>query len=348
MTDLLQQLPYGPRNEGLLLGELNTLSRHHWEGCPEYRQVWPHWTEAKNTAELPWLHVGLFKHIQLRTLFEGVRYERILKSSATTSGTPSLIALDQLSSERQSRSTLAILREFVGTQIRPLLILDSAKSLRVRGEISARVAAALSLKSLSSEIHFMLDDPGDSRSMRWDRLLEVLQQFDDLLVYGFTWILWLVWGGAALPDNIRRALKGKRICFVHSGGWKKLEGVRVGWRSFDQSLLEGLHPNSKVIDYYGLVEQIGVIYPLCERGFRHVPVWADVLVRDPFSFKTLLGESGQLQLMNALSLGAPCHSVLTEDLGCIHPGLCPCGRSGPRFELLGRVPNAEVRGCGNV
>jgi hypothetical protein len=72
------------------------------------------------------------------------------------------------------------------------------------------------------------------------------------------------------------------------------------------------------------------------------------LVRDSWTLESLVGEPGQLQLMNTLARGAPYHNVLTEDLGRIVPGNCPCGRSGTRFELLGRVPKAEVRGCANV
>lgn len=348
MTELLTAAPYSPRQDGALLRELNALSRHHIDGCPEYRNVWPDWSDARTPADLPWLHVGVFKHVDFRTDFHGVRYERTLTSSATTSGVSSRIALDRESSELQSRSTLSILKDFVGDETRPLLILDSARSLRVRGEISARVAAALSLKPLASEIHFLLDDAADAETMKWALLEELLDRFDDLLVYGFTWILWLAWGAAATPASVRRKLEGKRIRFVHSGGWKKLEAMRVDRAAFDQALLDGLTPDSRVVDYYGLVEQVGIIYPLCEHGYRHVPVWADLIIRDPFSFEPVVGDAGQIQLMNTLARGAPYHSVLTEDLGRIDPGPCRCGRSGPRFELLGRVPKAELRGCANA
>ena len=107
---------------------------------------------------------------------------------------------------------------------------------------------------------------------------------------------------------------------------------------FSQGLVRGLQ----------LFEQVGVLYPLCEHGFRHVPRWADVLVRDPWTLRPLVGEAGLLQLMNVLAYGAPYHSVLTEDRGRVVEGPCPCGRVGRRFELLGRVPKAEVRGCANV
>lgn len=151
-----------------------------------------------------------------------------------------------------------------------------------------------------------------------------------------------------MPDTVRARLRGKRIHFVHSGGWKKMEAMRVDRAEFDGALTRDLDPASRVIDYYGLVEQVGVIYPLCEYGVRHVPVWAEVLVRDPYSLCSVEGQPGQIQLMNVLAHGAPYHSVLSEDMGRIVPGACKCGRSGKRFELLGRMPHAELRGCANV
>ena len=138
------------------------------------------------------------------------------------------------------------------------------------------------------------------------------------------------------------------MSFVHSGGWKRLEDEGVDAEQLTRALLARAGPGSQVVDCYGLVEQVGMLYPLCEAGFRHPPVWADVLVRDATDLRTLTGEPGLLQLVNVLARGAPCHNVLTEDLGRIEPGPCPCGRSGKRFVLLGRVPKAELRGCANV
>ena len=342
------QHPYAARDEAALLAELNELSQRHLGGCAPYRSVWPEWREARSFAELPFLHAGVFKYVRFRTESPDIKHERTLKSSATTSGKSSMIALDRESSELQSASTLSILRDFVGSAQRPLLVLDSSKSLLARGEVSARVAAALSLKPLATEIHFLLDDAADADSMRWEVLEGQLKAHDDFLVYGFTWILWLAWLQAKRPESVSRLLKGKRMAFVHSGGWKKLEALKVERGEFDHALLKSLDPQSKVVDYYGLVEQVGIIYPLCEAGYRHVPRWAEVIVRDPWSLKPLTDEDGQLQLLNTLARGAPYHSVLTEDVGRVVEGDCACGRKGRRFLLQGRVPKSEVRGCANV
>jgi hypothetical protein len=349
MSRLLENQPYGTRDETELLRELNELTLHHLAGCPAYARVWPGWTTAATAEELPYLHAGVFKRIEFKTIGEGIRHERALKSSATTGGVSSRITLDATSSQLQSRSTEAILKDFLGPARRPLLVLDSSRSLQARGEISARVAAAMSLRPLASEIFFLLDDPENPASVNWERARCAIGEREDILVYGFTWMLWLAWGAREKPDEIAKLLAGKRVQFVHSGGWKKLEALKVSRDDFSAALLRGLAPDSRVLDYYGLVEQVGIIYPLCPAGARHAPVWADVLVRDALTLRVLAdGEAGMLQLLNPLARGAPYHSVLTEDLGRIIPGLCPCGRAGKRFDLLGRLPKAELRGCANV
>ncbi len=349
MSLLLERPPYGPRDPAALVAELGILTRHHLDGCPAYARIWPDWRGADRLADLPYLHVGLFKRIDLRTTAPGITFQRTLKSSSTTGRDASLIALDERSSQLQGRSVSLILADFLGSRRRPLLVLDSSKSLLARGEVSARLAAAMSLRPLASNVVFLLDDAEDPSSLNWNRLASALEAETEAIVYGFTWMLWQAWVGRAMPDSISRLLAGRSIRFVHSGGWKKLEALRVDRADFDARLLAGVGPASSVLDFYGLVEQVGVVYPECAHGFRHVPVWADLLVRDPYSLRPAAeGESGLLQLLNVLPWGSPYHSVLTEDIGRIAAGPCPCGRSGSRFELLGRVPKAEIRGCGNV
>jgi hypothetical protein len=290
----------------------------------------------------------VFKHVRLRTTGAGIEHGREITSSATSGGAPSAIALDAASSALQARSTTAILSDFLGEAPRPLVVLDAPRSLRSRA-LTARVAAALALRPLSTDLHVVLADAEDPASVRWDAVARAIQGADELLVYGFTWMLWLAWGAAALPPEVAEALRGVRVDFVHSGGWKKLEALSVGRERFDDALLATCAPGSRVLDYYGVAEQVGVIFGLCDHGVRHAPAWADVVVRDPWTLEALGPEQpGMLQLLNALALGAPYHSVLTEDVGRLHPGPCPCGRDGRTFTLEGRVPKAELRGCANV
>lgn len=352
MRDLLSLTPYGPRDDAAFLEEMNALTAHHASLCPEFAAAIGvsddvTFVPAERIEDVPFLHVGLFKRMKLVTAASDSRIVRTVLSSST-SGTASQIQVDEKSSRLQAKSAEAILRDFIGSAQRPLLVLDSVQSLRMRNEFSARVMAAMSLKPFATEFFFLLKDPSDPASLQTKQLECALKYGGDLLVYGFSWMLWAGWCQAKLPDELKTELRSRRICFVHSGGWKKLEHAQVPRVVFDQSLLADAAPGSIVLDYYGLVEQMGVIFPLCPEGARHVPLWADVIVRDSWTGTPLAEGEGQLQLLNVISWGTPCHSVLTEDMGCLLPGNCPCGRQGRRFELLGRVPRAEIRGCANV
>lgn len=345
MSALLDLPPYGPRDDARLLVELNALTRRHAAGGTPYGRIVAGLPEAARLQEVPFLHVGLFKRGDFRTAAEGVRHGRTLSSSGT-SGAASRIALDAESSVLQGKSAAAILTSLLGPELRPLFVLDHAEALRERGGLSARLAAAMSLKPLATEIRFLFGPDGET--VEWERASSVLAADGEILVYGLTSLLWTAWAAAPMPPDVLRRLRARRIAFVHSGGWKKLEGLGVDAKRLDEALLARAGPGSRVFDLYGLVEQVGLLYPLCEQGARHVPVWADVLVRDPFTLEPLDETAGMIQLANTLALGAPYHCVLTEDLGRLRPGPCPCGRSGRAFELLGRVPKAEARGCANV
>lgn len=349
MSELLNLEPYGPRRDDFFVSEMNALTQQHLRMYPQLRRIWRNAPQAESSDQLPFLHVGLFKTMDFRK-GDGaqVAYGRTLESSSTSGSQPSRIPLDAESSSLQSRSVVSILQSYAGAERRPLLVVDSAASLRSGRALSARTAAAMSLRPMASDIYFLLADSLDPASILWDNLRRALAHEADLLVYGFTWILWQTWRLLLADGEISKLLAGRRITFLHSGGWKKLESIRVNAALFNSMLVDSAGPGSLVVDFYGLVEQVGIVYPLCEYGSRHVPVWADVIVRDPFTLLPLLEGTGQLALMNCLAKGAPCHSVLTEDLGRLLEGDCRCGRSGRRFELMGRIPNAEVRGCANV
>ncbi|CAN7244706.1 hypothetical protein [Massilia sp. LjRoot122] len=347
MSQLLNLPPYAEREDRMFLDEMNALTSYHSQWCEPFRNIVGQAHHAERVEDVPFLHVGLFKRIPLVSHNPDAKILRTVLSSST-SGVASRVSLDEQSSQLQAKSSQAILADFVGSEKRPLLVLDSVNSLRRRDDFSARIMAAMSLKPFATEVFFLLKDAGDPMSLSISQLECALKQGGDLLVYGFSWILWLAWAGDAIPADLRQELGRRKIAFVHSGGWKKLEDQKVSHETFDSTLLQGAAAGSVVVDYYGLVEQMGIVFPMCIHGSRHVPRWADVLVRDSWTLDVLPEGEGQIQLINSITFGSPCHSVLTEDMGRLLPGDCACGRKGRRFELIGRVPKAEVRGCANV
>jgi hypothetical protein len=342
MSELLAHPPYGERRDALLLEEMNAVTRHHLERSDAYRRIWPQWQHATALDEIPFLHAGVFKHLRLASGEPSSRGRTLVSSG--TGGTQSRIALDPEGSRLQAVSSRAILTELIGPDLAPLLILDQSAALRSRDAIPARIAAAMAVQPFATETHFVLDAGG---AVDWSRVSAVIANSEHVRLYAITSLLWTAWM-ETMPDSVRSDLGRVRTDFVHSGGWKKLEAIRVDRATLEQALLDGAAPGSRVVDFYGLVEQNGILFPLCDAGYRHAPLWSEVLVRDPFTLRTLHGEEGLLQLLNPLARGVPSHSVLTEDVGRVVAGDCPCGRTGRRFELIGRLPKAEIRGCANV
>ena len=148
---------------------------------------------------------------------------------------------------------------------------------------------------------------------------------------------------------------GKRYTFnklivLHSGGWKKLSDQAVSHDVFSRQLKDSLGSNTVVHNFYGMVEQTGSIYMACEYGHLHVPVYADIRIRDPQTFEILpKGEAGLIETRSLLARSYPGHALLTQDLGCIDgEDDCPCGRLGKYFSVIGRQTKAVIKGCSDT
>ena len=339
---------------GYLAGELARLLEHHARRCPPYAHLVEDWRrhrrgEAISAEDYPSIPVSLFKEVELRSTDEPVLQVR---SSATTSSAHARIFVDKDTRKRQTHSATRVWTDFLGPARRPYLVFDTEASARGSGALSARGAAILSLMHLASEFHFVCRETDTGIEVDPDALTRALDAIGErpFLAYGFTYILYLshlqlASGGEPLrrahPDSV----------LLHSGGWKRLESIAVDKPALGRTVAAvwGLDPG-RVIDFYGSVELVGIPFPDCSRGVKHVPYWSQVVVRRADDLAPCgVGETGLLQLLSLLPLSAPNHSVLTEDLGelALLDG-CECGRRGRAFRFRGRAPRAELRGCSDV
>ena len=172
-------------------------------------------------------------------------------------------------------------------------------------------------------------------------------QGEDIFLFGFTFMIWQHFCAQLRKTGYHPDLS--RGVLVHGGGWKKLADQHITTRQFQQELLQtcGL---TRVHNYYGMVEQTGAVYMECECGHLHAPVWSDIAIRRAGDFSLAdVGEKGLVQVASVLPRSYPGHILLTEDEGRIlGEDDCPCGRKGRYFEILGRVKQAEIRGCSDT
>jgi hypothetical protein len=318
-----------------------------------YVENWPtDFRTAERIADLPYLPIGVFKSDPPLSLVSSEEVKRTLTSSATTGQVPSRIALDSATSRRMSKGALTIVRDFIGPARRPYLVIDTSDNLAAQAQIGARGAAIQALRSFATETVCGLQHISDGEAqLDVDRILACAEQWkrSEVLVYGFTYVIWTEFVQPLKRAGIKLDLPNARV--LHSGGWKRLQQQAVTHDAFSRDVASVFGcPVSNIIDYYGMVENVGVIYPDCEYGNKHVPAFADVIVRDPLTLAPVAaGGKGLIQVCSVLPTSFPGFLLLTEDTAeVISYDGCECGRKGPSFRFAGRVPKAEMRGCGNL
>jgi hypothetical protein len=359
IESLLGLAPYGTgpqQHESVLLAllkqELAYACEKNLRIC-NYVQHWPvDFRGATRIADLPYLPVSIFKADPPLALVGTEDVRRTLTSSATTGQVPSRIVLDAATAKLMSKGVVTIIRDFIGPARRPYLVIDSAENLAAQAQLGARGAAIQSLSSFATELVCCLR-PGQEQDSRLD--LEKLVAFaakwksSPVLVYGFTYVIW---------SQLVQPLKGEGITLdmpnvhvLHSGGWKRLQQQAVTQDVFNRDVASAFGcPPTRVIDFYGMVENVGVVYPDCDYGNKHVPAFAEIIVRDPLTLAPVeAGQKGLIEVCSALPTSFPGFLLLTEDMAeVVNYDACACGRRGVSFRFAGRVPKAEVRGCGNL
>lgn len=353
--ELLQISPYSldkAEKEKLLTDRLVELTEYHKQNCPEYADILDTLSygerETGSYKDLPFLPVRLFKELSLKS----VPQEEVVKtmtSSGTSGQSVSHIYLDRVTASNQQKAMVKIVNEFTGSSRMPMIIVDCPSVVKDRNLFSARGAGILGFSIFGTKKIYALND-----DMKLD--VEKLEAFLDqhrgqrVLLFGFTFMVWQY-----LYKELVR-LKGQGKVFdlsngilIHGGGWKKLTSEAVSPEEFHEKLREvcGL---ARIHDYYGMVEQTGCIYMECECGHLHASVFSDVIARRPEDFSECeTGERGILQVVSTIPESYPGHSLLTEDEGVVlGEDDCPCGRKGKYFKVLGRLKNAEIRGCSDT
>jgi len=301
--------------------------------------------------QIPFIPVNMFKEFDLSTC-EKDEIIKIVHSSSTTSLIPSSIPINKSTSLRQSKALYSILKTILGKRRRPFVVLDTPSVNTFQNHLSARGAAIRGLSFFSKGIYYMMkSEKGDKLIVEEDNLNFVIKELhdSDVFIFGFTYIIWSVFIPFILKLKIR--IQFKKVIILHSGGWKKLNDQRVTKQEFNKKLESIIESESlEIIDFYGMAEQMGVIFPDCKYLNKHVPDFAEIIIRDPLSLKECsIGQSGLIEIISALSDSYYSQAILTDDLG-IMLGVdnCPCGKKGKYFKLLSRVEQIEIRGCGDT
>lgn len=335
--------------EALLLKELKELTDWHCDKCKEYKNyvnaIGYVGSEVSSLADIPFVPIRIFKELEMKSILDENIF-KIMMSSGTSGQRQSKIYLDKKTAVLQQKVLLRLLGNFIGNKRLPMLVIDSPAVIRDRHLFTTRGATIMGLDFAAKKMCFALND-----NMQLNE--EALQEFvnlygnDKFIIFGFTFMVW-----QHLFDEIRRreiSVDLSKGYLLTAGGWKKLVTANISNEEFKRVGKE-LCGISHYVDHYGMAEQTGCIYAECECGNLHASIYSDIIIRNYRDFSPCaFGEKGYIQVLSSLPRSYPGHSILTEDEGVIlGEDDCPCGRKGKYVKILGRVKNAEIRGCSDT
>jgi hypothetical protein len=327
--------------------QIRELSHYHYARCEGYRnitdQLFPHHRQPQDVHDLPFLPAAIFKSQNLLSV-DPSQITRQLQSSGTTGANVSKIFIDAETSQLQIKALASIGKDFLGSARLPMVIFDIASSHSKSSAFSARTAGILGFSNFGRNHLYALNS-------NFEFLSTVVKEYiqthsgSPIICFGFTWVIWK-YVVDLLASNKDGLVFPEGSVLVHGGGWKRLADQNISRHEFTNAVDKRLGIR-RVVDYYGMVEQVGSIFMECEEGHFHVPSFADVIFRDPASMNA--SDSGLVQVLSLLPRSYPGHSILTEDIGELKGiGDCPCGRHGKYFSIHGRLVKSEVRGCSDA
>jgi phenylacetate-coenzyme A ligase PaaK-like adenylate-forming protein len=328
---------------------LSDLTRYHALNCEQYRRMIEslgiYDYEFSHIKDVPFLPVSLFKYLNLASVNKDQIF-KTMTSSGTTGQQVSKIFLDKSTAYNQQKTLAKIMSQYIGNTRLPMIIIDSQSVISNREQFSARGAGILGFSIFGSKKLFALDN---NMNLDVDQLSTFINENkgNKIFIFGFTYMIWEHFYKELKKHDIHLDLSNAIL--FHGGGWKKLENEKVSPQMYKQNIRE-YTSISEIHDYYGMVEQTGNVYVECNQGYLHTTSYSDILIRNPQDFSVLEnGEKGLIQTISLLPESYPGHSLLTEDEGIVFgDDNCQCGKKGKYFKVLGRVKNAEIRGCSDT
>lgn len=349
---LLSSNPFDVANAGLFIESFRENALHHYTHHPYIKALWDeaglHPSGVVTEADLeraPYMMVSAFKENVYRTCAEAD--VRLHLTSSGTGGMKSHQFLDLESLENVKKNAWQV-HKFLG-------LVDEEKSYnyfcftydpRVANDLGTAFTDEL-LTSFTPkvEVYYAFQWDTAKRDFVFDRpgSVEVLKRFaasgHPTRILGFPAFL------NQLIDEFDLKLHfGKDSWVQTGGGWKGLADQEIPKDAFRTKVARALGlPKENIRDMFGMVEH-GIPYVDCEQGELHIPNYARVYIRDPFSLEVLpAGKVGLIQFLCSYNFSYPAFNFLATDYGRIET--CSCPRGGAILKIQGRAGVTKHKGC---
>jgi len=303
---------------------------------PEFQKLISSYFDPLSTPIDIYVHASLFKS-NIFSCHKKIPQLTYYQSSGT-SGNPSQIFFSREESIIHQRHLLTTIRNF--QQISPSSVFLQINPQQLNN--NANKAASRGFSLLAKKRFTLPEEP--------EQIIEVLTKvskaYEQIIIFGFTYELYEFIN--KLSDSFGACFDHTSFVFLHGGGWKKMYNLNITNNDLVKKIRRTF-PDSAILNYYGMIEQIGNVYPMCEHENHHCDNSNDIVIRNSYGQNVGMNSTGLIQSISLLPRSYPGHSLLTEDLGII-TGInsCPCGRPGKTFKVLGRIEKAEIKGCSDA
>jgi hypothetical protein len=147
--------------------------------------------------------------------------------------------------------------------------------------------------------------------------------------------------------NRRLTLKHGSLAVI-GGGWKTFTGEAIDRQEMGNKISSSLNiPLEMILEGYSMTET-SVLTLRCKYGRFHIPpVIEPVIFND--ALNPIEGDDirGAFGFMDALATSHP-GFIISSDYVHMVNSPCECGLVGPAILEIGRLPGAEVKGCGGI
>ncbi len=269
--------------------------------------------------DIPFLPVSFFKtDIVVSGNFDS---QAIFESSSTTGSIPSKHFVKDIALYRQS--FLAGFQQFYGSPNEWCIIGLLPSYLERKGSSLILMVDELIKHSGHSRCGFYLDN--------YEKLAFVLKELE--IKKEKTFLIGVTFALLNFAEQFPMKLESTII--METGGMKgrRKEMIRAEVHDF----LKNKFQVSAVHSEYGMTELLSQAYSVGNGVFKSVP-WMKVLVReedDPLKVK--VNGRGLINIIDLANINS-CSFIATDDVGKVY--------ADGSFEVLGRMDNSDIRGCG--
>ena len=148
-------------------------------------------------------------------------------------------------------------------------------------------------------------------------------------------------------NNRKLKLKEQSIALL-GGGWKSFTGEAVSRDTLVDMISGNLNiEQNMILEGYSMTETSALTLR-CKYGRFHIPPIVEPVIFDA-ALNPLEGEDikGAFGFMDTLAASHPAFLISNDYVRMVNSD-CECGLCGPAILEIGRLPGAEVKGCGGI